>query len=130
MLIPVREKFLASDEEIAINSTEVDGSDFTSKEFDLSRAEFASITCYVKGGHGSVSQDVIFKFVTYDSERDQWDTEAYVTINVTPSGTSVVQKTTSITPDVEKIKLYSIQNQETTAGYTVDANASLFRKER
>jgi len=130
MLIPVREKFLASDENIAINSTEVDGSDFTSKEFDLSRAEFASITCYVKGDHASVSKDVVFVFVSYDSDRDQWDTEPYITIAVTGNGTSVVQKTVSINPDVEKIKLYSIQNQETSAGYTLDANASLFRKER
>jgi len=129
-MITFRENFLGSDTSIAINSTEVDGTDFTSKQVPLKHAEYASITMYVKGAHASCAKDVIFKFAAYDSKRDAWDTLHYLTWSVPANGTSAVQKTVAVNPDVEKIKLLSVQNQETTAGYTVTVNASIFAKEK
>jgi|Deesub1362A_J573_1020465.scaffolds.fasta_scaffold00107_86 hypothetical protein len=124
MLIPYFRKFLDSDVTIPINTTQV----VSSNEIDLSDAKFASISVYVKGNNAGVSLDVTFAFVAYDPARGSWDTEPYLTINVTPNGLNAVQKTVSITPHVSKIKLYSIQNQETLDGYTIDANASIFKK--
>jgi len=129
-LIAIPEKFISADTSIAINATEVDGTDFTSVQLPLEYADYASITCYVLGGHASCSLDVVFKFAAYESLRAMWDTIAYLTVNVTANGTTAVQKTVSITPQIQKIKLLSIQNQEAVAGYTATCNASLFRKER
>jgi len=129
-MISWREDFLSSDTSIAINSTEVDGTDFTSKQIPLAHAQYASLTLYVKGAHASCSKDIIFKFAAYDSKRKAWDTNAYLTYNLAANGTSAVQKTIALIPDVEKIKLLSVQNQETTAGYTVTINASIFVKEK
>jgi hypothetical protein len=70
----------------------------------------------------------VIKFAAFDSKRDKWDTIAYYTENVTANGTTAVQKTIPLTPDVERIKLLSVQNQETTSGYTVDVNVSIFIK--
>ncbi len=128
-LIAIPEKFIATDTSIAISSTEVDGTDFTSVQLPLEYSDWASITCYVLGGNASCSLDVVFIFAAYESLRAMWDTLAYLTINVTANGSTAVQKTVSITPHIEKIKLLSIQNQESSSGYTVTCNASLFRKE-
>jgi len=123
-----RTKLLASDFEVAINSTKVDVTHFTSAQISLGLSKYASLTFFVQGGNASCSKDVIFKFAAFDSARNQWDTIAFLTVSVPSNGTSVVQKTIAIAPDTEKIKLLSVQNQETVGGYTVDANVSIFLK--
>jgi hypothetical protein len=127
-----RKKFLASDFTVAINSTKVDGTDFTSEQIILGFAEEASLTFFVKGGNAGCSKDVVFKFACYDGLRNKWDTIDYLGagagVSVAANGTTEVQKTISFVPNVEKIKLLSVQNQETVAGYTVDVNVSIFIK--
>ena len=123
-----RYKFLDSDHEVAINSTEVDGTDFDSKAVPLGLSKNASLAFYVKGNNAGCSQDVIFKFAAFDSLRNQWDTIEFFSVSIPANGQNVVQKTIAITPDTEKIKLLSVQNQETTSGYTVDVNVSIFLK--
>jgi len=123
-----RLKFLESDYEVPINTTAVDGSQFTSKQIPIGLTKNASLTFYVKGDHASCSKDLIFKFAAFDSLRNQWDTIEFLSVSVAANGTSVVQKTIAIAPDTEKIKLLSVQNQETVAGYTVDVNVSIFLK--
>jgi hypothetical protein len=124
------EKFLASDTSIAINTTAVDGVAFTSNQIGLAYTTYASITLFVQGGNAACSKDVIFKFAAYDSIRNRWDTLEYLSVSVTANGTNVVQKTIALTPDLEKIKLLSVQNQETIAGYTVTVNAKIFAKDQ
>jgi hypothetical protein len=123
-----RVTFLPSDKTVPINSVAIDGTDFNSEQIELNFVDFASLTLYVKGNHASCSKEVIFKFASYDALRNQWDTEAYLQLSLTVVGTSVRQYTVPLTPDVGKIKLLSIQNQETVSGYTVDANASILLK--
>lgn len=123
-----RYKFIESDYQIPITTIAVDGSEFNSNKIPLGLARYGSLTFYVKGDHASCSKDVIFKFVSHDSLRDQWDTEPFLEVSITANGDSVVQKSISINPDFEKIKLLSVQNQETVAGYTVDVNVSIFLK--
>jgi hypothetical protein len=129
---PIRHKFLSSDITVPINTTWVEGTNFTSKTIMLAYANNASITFYVKGNNAACSKDVIFKFVTFDSLRNKWDTvdifPSSAGISVTANGTTAVQKTIAINPDFEKIKLLSVQNQETVSGYTVDVNVSIFVK--
>jgi len=128
---PARTNFLSADITVPINDTWVDGTDFTSKKIMTAYCSSASLTFYVKGGNASCSKDVIFRFATFDSIRNTWDTvDLYATagILVTANGTTAVQKTVIINSDMEKIKLLSVQNQETVAGYTVDVNVSIFLK--
>jgi len=125
---PTRYKLLSSDITVPINTTWVDVSNFTSSKLSLAYCEYASLTFYVKGNNAGCTKDVVIKFAAFDSKRDKWDTIAYYTENVTANGTTAVQKTIPLTPDVERIKLLSVQNQETTSGYTVDVNVSIFIK--
>jgi len=129
---PARTNFLSSDITVPINDTWVDGTDFTSKKIMTAYCSSASLTFYVKGGNAGCSKDVIFKFATFDSLRNQWDTVDVFSsaggISVTSNGTTAVQKTIAMVPDFEKIKLLSVQNQETVSGYTVDVNVSIFLK--
>lgn len=125
---PTRHKLLSSDITVPINTTWVEGTNFTSSKISLAYCEYASLTFYVKGNHASCSNDVVFKFAAFDSKRDKWDTIAYHSENVAANGTTAVQKTIALTPDIERIKLLSVQNQETVAGYTVDVNVSIFIK--
>jgi len=128
-----RKNFLATDFLVAINSTKVDVTDFSSIQIDLSSAEFASLTFFIQGTSASCSKDIIFKFAAYDSTRAQWDTIDFVGagsgVPVTANGTTIVQKTIALNPDIEKIKLLSVQNQEVTSGYTVTVNVSIFMKQ-
>jgi hypothetical protein len=127
-----RENFLASDYTVPINSTQIDGAGFNSRQIPLAFAEKAAISFYVKGNHASCSLAIIFKFAAFDSKRNKWDTIDVLNsgsgVSVTANGTTAVQMTIAIEPDFEKIKLLSIQNQETTALYTVDVNVSIFVK--
>lgn len=129
---PTRYKLLASDITVPINTTWVDITNFTSKKISLAYSTQASMTFYVKGNHASCSKDVIFKFAAFDSLRDVWDTFDLLNIgsgvSVTANGTAAVQKTIAINPYFERIKLLSVQNQETTTNYTVDVNVSIFIK--
>jgi len=125
---PTRYKFLSSDITVPINTTWVDVTNFTSSKLSLAYCEFASLTFYVKGNNAGCTKDVVFKFAAFDSKKNQWDTIAYYTENVTANGTAAVQKTIALTPDIERIKLLSVQNQETVADYTVDVNVSIFIK--
>jgi len=130
---PARTKFLTADITVPIATTWVDGGvGFTSKTIMLAYANYASMTFYVKGGNAGCLKDVIFKFATFDSLRNQWDTVDVFPnaagISVTANGTTAVQKTIAIHPDFEKIKLLSVQNQETETGYTVNVNVSIFLK--
>jgi hypothetical protein len=124
----VRIKFIASDHTLVINKVSVDGSEFTSEKILTAYSSHGTITCYVKGGNAGCAQAVVFKFATFDSFRNQWDTAEWLSVSVTPSGTSDIQKTVSIDAYMEKIKLLSVQNQETTTGYTFTVNASIFLK--
>ena len=124
------EKLLASDTSMAINKVSVDITDFTSVQFGLAYTTYASVTLFVQGGNAGCSKDVIFKFAAYDSIRSQWDTLPYLEVSVAANGTSVVQKSFALTPDIEKIKLLSVQNQETAAGYTVTVNVKIFAKDQ
>lgn len=127
-----RIKFItAGDVTVPIATTYIDGADFTSYVADVRDAKFISITFYVKGNNASCALNVIFKFVSYDSKRDKWDTIDIFDsagISIPANGTTAVQKSIAVIPDWEKIKLLSIQNQESVATYTVVANASIFIK--
>jgi len=127
-----RDNFLDPDFTVPINSTQEDGVGFTSKEIPLAFAQSAALSFYAKGNNVGCSKDIIFKFAAYDSKRDQWDTIDVLALGagvpITVNGTTTVQKTIAIEADFEKIKLLSIQNQETVAGYTVDVNVSIFIK--
>lgn len=123
-----RLKFLDADYEVPINTTAVDGSEFVSNAVSLGLARFASLTIFVKGDHASCSAEVVFRFAGFDSLRNQWDTIHYLEVKLTMTGTTPAQKTITIDPDVEKLKLLSVQNPETTEDYTVDVNASIFLK--
>lgn len=130
MLCFNRFKFLESDIEIPIATKYVDGVHFMSKQVVAAYAEYASITLYAKGDHAGCSKDVVFTFATYDKLRNLWDTTEYLVLKVTASGTSEVQRTIPINPDMDYLKLLSIENQETVEGYTVDANVTIFLKEK
>jgi len=128
---PTRTKFLSADITVPINDTWLDGTDFTSKKIMTAYCSSASLTFYVKGGNAGCSKDVIFRFATFDSIRNTWDTvDLFATagVLVAANGTTAVQKTIIINSDMEKIKLLSVQNQETVSGYTVDVNVSIFLK--
>ena len=128
---PTRYKFLTSDITVPINTTWVEGTDFTSKTIMLAYAQSATLTFYVKGNNAACSKDVIFKFVAFDSLRNKWDTIDALGgsgVTVTANGTTAVQITKLLYAYFEKIKLLSVQNQETVAGYTVDVNVSIFIK--
>lgn len=122
-------KFLASPITVPIDDTLVDGTDFTSDVVVFAYSEFASITFYVKGANAGCSKEVVFKLVAFSSALGKWDTVEYLSYSVPANGTSEVILTIPFTPDVEKLKLLSIQNQEVVAGYTVDANVYMFIKE-
>lgn len=129
---PTRYKFLSSDITVPINTTWVDVTDFTSKKYSLAYCIQASATFYVKGNHASCAKDVIFKFAGFDSLRNTWDTIDTLSggggVLVAANGTTAVQKSIAINPYFERIKLLSVQNQETVTGYTVDVNVSIFIK--
>jgi len=126
MIPGIRENLLNEDYQVPINTTATDGSEFNSKVAALGLARYASITFYVKGDHASCSKQVIFKIVSFDSKRNLWDTEPLMEVSLAANGTAKVQKTVAFNPDIEAIKLLSVQNQETVAGYTVDVNVSVF----
>ena len=72
---PTRYKFISADMTVPINTTYVEGTDFISKQIMLAYTKNdASITFYVKGNNAGCSKDVIFKFATFDSLRNKWDT--------------------------------------------------------
>ena len=123
-----RRVFLSADLTVPISSVVVDGVGLTSAQIELSYVDYASLTFYVKGNNAGCSKEVIFRFASYDAIRDQWDTSPYLQISVMANGASTVQYTVPLTPDVEKLKLLSVQNQETTSGYTVDVNVSILLK--
>lgn len=129
---PTRYKFLTSDITVPINTTWVDVTNFTSKKYSLAYCTQASLAFYVKGNHASCAQNVIFKFACFDSLRNTWDTIDILNegsgVSVAANGTTAVQKTIAINPFFERIKLLSVQNQETVTGYTVDVNVSIFIK--
>jgi hypothetical protein len=83
----------------------------------------------VKGDHSSCNKEVTFKFKTYSSALDKWDTVEYLSYSLPADGTNEVIKTVPFTPDIERIKLFSVQNQETVSGYTVQVNVAIFTKE-
>jgi hypothetical protein len=87
-----------------------------------------ALTFYVKGGNAGCALAVVFVFVTWDSLREMWDTVPYLTYEVTAVGTAAVQETINLETCPEKLKLLSIQNQESSAGYTIVANVSCFVK--
>jgi len=130
---PTRYKFISADMTVPINTTYVEGTDFISKQIMLAYTKNdASITFYVKGNNAGCSKDVIFKFATFDSLRNKWDTADVLNeglgVSITANGTTAVQKTIAIEADLERLKLLSVQNQETISGYTVDVNVSIFIK--
>ena len=120
-----RYPFIAADFTVPINTTSVTPTNFTALEVPLKGVWMAGLTMYVKGGHASCSATVTFVFVSYDSLRDAWDTVAYYTGTVAMVGTAAAQVTVVFDASVEKIKLYSIHNPETSTGYTAICNASL-----
>jgi len=119
-------KLIAADLTVAINSTVVDGAGLTSEKPIIAYADAVSLIFYVKGNNAGCSAGVIFKFAAYDSIRQQWDTIEFLSQTVAANGTEVVQQTILLNPGAEKIKLLSVQNQETVAGYTVDVNVTIF----
>lgn len=128
-MIPLRKTFISSDTSVAAASTETDNGDFTSYHVDLAHIKYCSITLYIKGANVSSSGYVKFTFAGYDSDREAWDTDPYVSANVmrvSLNGTTAVQKSFAISPDLEKIKILSIENEDTT--YAVTANASIYVK--
>ncbi len=127
-MVTFTEKFLATDTSVAKTATETDGTDFTSKQINTKHAHLGSITCYVKGANAGSSGDVTFKFATYDVLREMWDTIYYVQVVCALNGTTAVQKTITFYPDMQKLKLLSIQNEDTT--YAATCNASVTIKER
>lgn len=124
----IAQKFLTTDVTVPINTTYIEGTHFTSNVIDCSLARLGSLILQVKGGNAGCSATVTFRFVTsYDGIN--WDTDYYIEQSITMSGTSQRQKTLNVNLPVGYIKLYSIQNPETTAGYTAICNAILFVKE-
>jgi len=129
-MLNYRVKFVSSDTSIAADSTEVDGTDFISVQVNTKYATFASLTLYAVGANSSSSGSVKFAFAGYDSLRESWDSDAYIatsTLTLTLNGTTAVQKTFSVYPDTEKIKLLSVENTDAT--YAATVNASIFIKE-
>jgi len=128
-----REKFLATDFSVAINSTKVDVTHFTSLQWNLSHVEHVALTLYVLGANAACSKDVTFKFATYDSKRATWDTIDFPGLGdgltLAANGTTAAQRSYPLSPAIEKIKLLSVTNAETVAGYTVTVNASIYAKE-
>lgn len=126
-MINVSNKFLSSNVTLTAGQTQYDGTDFTSAEMNLTYCRYASITLYVKGANASSSGTVSFAFRSYNDALGAWDTTAYLTLTATLSGTADVYVTYPITPDVSKLKLYSIANGDTS--YNITANAALFMKD-
>lgn len=124
-----RNNFFDVDVVAAINKTSIDGTDFTSKQLVLAHAQQAGLSLFVQGGNAGCSKDVIFVFVAWDSKRGKWDTVPFLTVNVTATGITAVQKTVLINGGVELMKILSVQNQETVAGYTATVNVSVFTQE-
>ena len=120
--------FIATDTEVAAADTEVDGTDFTSRQIKTKWARTGILTCYIKGDNASSSGDVVFTFVCYDPIRTTWDTVAYVTVTCALNATTAVQKSITFYPDMYKLKLLSIANADTT--YKVVCNASITMKEK
>ena len=120
--------FIATDTEVAATATEVDGTDFTSRQIKTKFARTGILTCYVDGSNAGSSGNVVFTFVCYDPIRTTWDTVAYVTVTCALNGTTAVQKSITFYPDMYKLKLLSIANADTT--YKCTANASITMKER
>lgn len=126
-MIRATNKFLATNASVNAGATAVDGVGFTSNEINLQYCRYASITLYVKGANASSAGTVTFSFVSYNDSFGAWDTVGYVTLTATLNGTADVNVTYPITPDISKIKLYSIANGDSSYGIT--ANASLFMKD-
>jgi len=126
--------FIAADVTVPISTTYVDGTNFTSETQLLAYGDSASIMMKVDGQHASCSLNVIFKFATYNPALEVWDTVDFLGagggIEVAANGTTAVYYTIPISVGIEKIKLLSIQNQESVAGYTVNCNAAIYVKEK
>ena len=120
--------FIATDTSVAATATEVDGTDFTSRQIKTKFARTGILTCYVKGANAASSGNVVFSFVCYDPIRTAWDTVAYVTVTCALNGTTAVQKSITFYPDMYKLKLLSIANADAT--YAATCNASITMKER
>jgi hypothetical protein len=117
-------KFLASDQTVAINTTQdVSASSAVMKLDDCRKG---SITLYVKGGNAGCSKSVSFAFQAYNPALGEWDTTAYLTLTATLNGTNEVVVTYPVSPGVAGLRLATIANPETTSGYTVTANAAYF----
>lgn len=123
-------KLLDSDYTVPVNTTVFDGVDFISKEVVLAYAREASLTLYVKGNNAGCSNAVVFCFSAYNAALNKWDTLELFSQNIPASGTSEVLKTIILDASFERIKLLSVQNQETTVGYTIDVNVGVFIREK
>ena len=127
-MVTSTETFISADTSVASTATEVDGTDFTSKQIITRHAHLGTLTCYVVGANASSSGNVTFKFATYDGLREAWDSVYYVQVVCALNGTTAVQKSITFYPDMAKIKLLSIANADTS--YAATCNASIIIKER
>jgi hypothetical protein len=127
-------QLLATNVTVPISTTYVDGTDFTSEQVLLAYADVASITLVVTGSSASCSKDVIFKFAAYNKVLGTWDTIDFIGMGsgmeVAANGTTRVQRTIPISNSIDRIKLLSIQNQESVGGYTVVCNAAVYVREK
>jgi len=119
-------KFLSSDLSLNAGQTKEDGTDFTSNVFYLEDAIFSSITLKVIGANAGSSGKVTFNFVSYNEALDAWDTTPFSTLEADLDGTNTVVITSSFNPDINKIKLASVVNGDSTYGASV--NAGIFIK--
>lgn len=131
MYITRTQKFLNSDYTIAINTTAIDGTDFTSNIIDVRNVLELALTFEVKGTNEGCSANITFTILSsYDGIN--WDdaNNYYLQRSVTMNGTSQQRVTINVVAPVAYLKLYSIQNPETTAGRTAVVNIVATLKEK
>ena len=119
------EKFISADTSVANGATEVEGTDFDSEIAELAHVQEMAISVYVKGADAGAAGNAEFCFAAYDQVRGLWDTVEYLKITVAIDGANDVQKTVTVDPSPEKLKLLSIKNADDAA---ITANASYVAK--
>jgi len=121
-------KLLTQDLTVPANTIYVDGTNFNSILALTEQAEAGALVIEATGGNSGCSKDVYFNFASSIDETN-WDTVPYITLQITMSGTNKVRRTVNISCPIKYLKLLSVQNTETTAGYTATVNAYVYVKE-
>jgi hypothetical protein len=103
--------------EINPNETKYNNVDFTSRELFVGDCEYISVSGYAQGADSACSKDIEFNFVA-SSDGVNWDTVSLITLRVALNGTNRVQGSAIVNVGgFKKLRLESIKNTETTAGY-------------